>query len=81
MLRDTLAALLAPLPALAHPGGDHVHGLLAGVEWVVVACGRSGHGGFQQAGQGQAARPTAVFWNGTKPGKASTRASQARTFG
>jgi urease accessory protein len=25
-----LAALLAPLPALAHPGGDHVHGLLAG---------------------------------------------------
>jgi urease accessory protein len=26
-----LAALLAPLPALAHPGGDHVHGLLAGL--------------------------------------------------
>lgn len=26
-----LAALLAPLPALAHPGGEHVHGLLAGV--------------------------------------------------
>jgi urease accessory protein len=25
-----LAALLAPLPALAHPGGDHVHGLLGG---------------------------------------------------
>lgn len=25
-----LAALLAPLPALAHPGGDHVHGLVAG---------------------------------------------------
>jgi urease accessory protein len=26
----TLAALLAPLPALAHPGGDHVHGFVAG---------------------------------------------------
>ncbi len=26
-----LAALLAPLPALAHPGGEHVHGLLAGL--------------------------------------------------
>ncbi len=25
-----LAALLAPLPALAHPGGDHVHGVAAG---------------------------------------------------
>jgi len=25
-----LAALLAPLPALAHPGGEHVHGLVAG---------------------------------------------------
>ncbi|MGG5810115.1 HupE/UreJ family protein [Falsiroseomonas sp. CW058] len=24
------AALLAPLPALAHPGGDHLHGLAAG---------------------------------------------------
>ena len=24
-------ALLAPLPALAHPGGDHVHGFAAGV--------------------------------------------------
>jgi urease accessory protein len=24
------AALLAPLPALAHPGGDHVHGLATG---------------------------------------------------
>lgn len=25
------AALLLPLPALAHPGGDHVHGLAAGL--------------------------------------------------
>lgn len=26
-----LAALLAPLPALAHPGGDHVHGFTTGL--------------------------------------------------
>jgi len=26
-----LAALLAPLPALAHPGGDHVHGFATGL--------------------------------------------------
>jgi len=26
-----LAALLAPLPALAHQGGEHVHGLVAGL--------------------------------------------------
>ncbi len=27
----TLAALMAPMPALAHPGLDHVHGFAAGV--------------------------------------------------
>jgi len=31
MRRLILAALLAPVPALAHEGGDHVHGLLAGL--------------------------------------------------
>ena len=31
MRRLIFAALLAPMPALAHEGGDHVHGLLAGL--------------------------------------------------